>query len=140
MSQQNKMIAQRLLDALWNESNYDAVDALLDRNYDGHASTVINGPYGAKQFVLVLRAAFPDFKFIIKDQISEEDRIATRWLIQGTHEGEFQGIAATGKSMTMTGITIFRIVNGKITDGWTNEDVLGLMQQLGAISTFDQSN
>ena len=133
------MIAQRLLDALWNESNYDAVDTLLASNYDGHSSTVINGQHGAKQFVSVLRVAFPDFKFIIEDQISEEDRIATRWLIQGTHQGKFQGIAATGKWMTMTGITIFRIVNGKITEGWTNEDVLGLMQQLGAIPTFDQA-
>ncbi|MBZ0294082.1 MAG: ester cyclase, partial [Anaerolineae bacterium] len=81
----------------------------------------------------VLRAAFPDFQLTIEEQVSEGDRVATRWNIQGTHQGEFQGIAATGRPVKVTGMTIFRIAAGKVTDGWTNEDELGLMRQIGAV-------
>ena len=89
MSEQNKLIVQRLMDALWNRADYDIVDTLVASDYDGHSSTVFDGPDGAKQFVPVLRTAFPDCQFTIEDQISEGDRVAIRWVIQGTHKGEF---------------------------------------------------
>jgi len=133
MSEQNKAIARRFLDELWNRSNFELVDQLLASDYDGHSSTVIRGPEGAMAFVPRLRNAFPDFQFLILDQIAEEDKVATRWVIRGTHEGEFQGVPPSGKQIEMTGITIFRVANGKLIEGWTNEDVLGMMQQLGAV-------
>jgi steroid delta-isomerase-like uncharacterized protein len=133
MSEQNKLIAYRLLDELWNRENFDVVDELVASDYNGHSSTVFHGPDGAMQFIPKIRNAFPDFQFTIEDQIAEEDRVATRWICRGTHQGEFQGIPPTGKQMSMTGITIFRIANGKLIDGWTNEDILGMLQQLGAI-------
>jgi len=133
MSEQNKAIARRFLDELWNRSNFELVDQLLASDYDGHSSTVIRGPEGAMAFVPRLRNAFPDFQFLILDQIAEEDKVATRWVIRGTHEGEFQGVPPSGKQIEMTGIAIFRVANGKLIEGWTNEDVLGMMQQLGAV-------
>ena len=133
MYKENKAIARRFLDELWNKSNFKLVDQLLASDYDGHSSTVIRGPEGAMEFVPRLRNAFPDFQFSILDQIAEEDKVASRWTICGTHKGEFEGIPPTGKQIEMTGITIFRITNGKLIDGWTNEDVLGMMQQLGAV-------
>jgi steroid delta-isomerase-like uncharacterized protein len=133
MSKQNKMIAYRLLDELWNRENFAVVDELVASDYDGHSSTEFRGPEGAIQFVSQVHKAFSDFHFIIEDQIAEGDKVATRWTARGTHQGEFQGMSATGKQTTMTGITVFRIANGKLIDGWTNEDVLGLLQQLGAV-------
>ena len=132
MLEENKAIARRFLDELWNRSNFGLVDQLLASDYDGHSSTVIRGPEGAMEFVPRLRNAFPDFQFSILDQIAEGDKVATRWTIRGTHEGEFQGIPSSGKQIEMTGITIFRIANGKLIEGWTNEDVLGMLQQLDA--------
>jgi steroid delta-isomerase-like uncharacterized protein len=133
MSKQNKMIAYRLLDELWNRENFAVVDELVASDYDGHSSTEFHGPEGAMQFVSEVQKAFPDFQFIIEDQIAEGDKVATRWTARGTHQGEFQGMSPTGNQMTMSGITVFRIANGKLIDGWTNEDVLGLLQQLGAV-------
>jgi steroid delta-isomerase-like uncharacterized protein len=133
MSEQNKVIARRLLDALWNQQDFAVVDDLLAADYDGHSSTVINGPDGAKAFVPEIQSAFPDFQMIFEDQIAEDDKIVTRWTATGTHNGEFQGMPPTGNNVTLTGITIFRIVDGKIRDGWTHEDLLGFMRQIGAI-------
>lgn len=133
MSDNNKETVRRFLDALWNNNDFASVDELLASDYHGHSSTVIDGPEGAKQFVSVLRSAFPDYQFIVADQIAEGDRVATRWVMRGTHHAEFQGIPASGRQMTMTGITIFRLAGGKLIDGWTNEDQLGMLQQIGAI-------
>ena len=131
MIEQNKTIARRILDALWNWEDFATVDALIVADYDGHSSTVFDGADGAKQFVPVVRTAFPDFQFIVEDQLAEADRVATRWSIQGTHKGTFQGIPPTNRPITMMGITIFRLANDRIIEGWTNEDMLGMMQQLG---------
>ena len=133
MHKENKAVAQRFLDELWNRSNFELVDQLLASDYNGHSSTVIRGPDGAKAFVPRLRNGFPNFQFSILDQIAEGDKVASRWTIRGTHTGEFQGIPPSGKQIEMTGITIFRLANGKLVEGWTNEDVFGMLQQLGAI-------
>jgi predicted SnoaL-like aldol condensation-catalyzing enzyme len=70
MREENKAIAQRFLDELWNRSNFGLVAQLLAIDYDGHSSTVIRGPEGAMEFVPRLRNAFPDFQFSILDQIA----------------------------------------------------------------------
>lgn len=139
MSEMNKAVARRFLDELWNEGNFDVVDELLARDYDGHSSTVIRGPDGAMAFIPVARAAFPDFQFEVLDQIAEGDRVATRWKLVGTHEGSFQGASPSGKRVEMTGITIFRLAHGRLVEGWTNEDVLGLLQQIGAAPVLEQA-
>lgn len=134
MSEENKAIARRFLDALWNQVDFTVVDDLVASDYDGHSSTEIHGPDGAKEFVPTLREAFPDFHFTVADQISEGDKVVTRWIAGGSHKGEFQGMPASGRQVTMTGITIFRIANGKLIEGWTSEDMLGFLRQLGAIA------
>jgi predicted ester cyclase len=100
-------------------------------------STVPGGVRGIpayKEFVRGLRLAFPDGAFLIDTAIGDETRAAARWHFQGTHRGEFLGVAPTGKKITDNGIDIFRIANGKITDIWANEDAYGLFKQLGAVA------
>ena len=134
MSEQNKTIARQIFEEVQSKGNYGLVDELVVSDYVGHTPLGdIHGPEGAKQFDAMLHEAFPDFKVTVEDQIAEGDKVATRWTAHGTHEGQFQGMLPTGKQMTMAGITIFRIANGKLVEGWTNPDVLDLMQQIGAV-------
>jgi steroid delta-isomerase-like uncharacterized protein len=83
--------------------------------------------------VTVYRNAFPDVHFTIDEQIAEGDKVVTRWTGHGTHKGELAGIPATGKSATVTGMGVDRIVNGKIVESWGIFDQFGMMQQLGVI-------
>ena len=72
--------------------------------------------------------------------LAEGDKVVTRWRMRSTHEGEFRGIAPTGKELDVTSIGIFRFAEeGKVVESWDNFDQLGMMQQLGAISTPEQS-
>lgn len=88
----------------------------------------------AERFVVSFRAAFPDGPLSIDDLIAEGDRVAHRWTVHGTHQREFEGLAATGKPVTMTGIFIYRISGGKVMEVWVCVDDLGLLQQLGVVS------
>ena len=87
-----------------------------------------------KQYVGVFHSAFPDFRVTLEDQIAEGKKVVNRWTVRGTHRGEFQGVAPTGKEVRFTGIHISTInEEGKLQESWENYDALGLMQQLGAI-------
>lgn len=134
MSEQNKRIARQVFEDIQSEGNTALVDKIVALDYVGHTPPAdIHGPEGARQFTVMLRAAFPDMRVTVEDQIAEGDRVATRWTFRGTHEGDFQDIPATGKQVTMSGITLFRIANGKLLEGWNKPDLLSLMQQLGAV-------
>jgi steroid delta-isomerase-like uncharacterized protein len=81
----------------------------------------------------MLDTAFPDRQVTIDDVIAEGDRVVVRTTLNGTHQGKMQGIPATGNLVTQPSITIFRLANGKIAEGWYSTDNLGMMQQLGVI-------
>ena len=79
-------------------------------------------------------AAFPDLHFTIEDLIAEGDKVVYRYSATGTHKSGLSGIAATGKTVTITGMVISRVVNGKVQEDWEQTDMFGLMQQLGVVS------
>jgi predicted ester cyclase len=91
-------------------------------------------------FVTMLHGAFPDIKAVIHDQIAESDMVVTRKTFYGTHLGEFMGVAPTGKSVVIDGIDIIRIADGHLAEHWTVVDTLGLMQQIGALSSPGPTN
>jgi steroid delta-isomerase-like uncharacterized protein len=72
---------------------------------------------------------------VIEDVVAEGDRVVIRTTLKATHQGEFQGLPATGKTISVPGITIYRMDNGKIAEAWLVSDNLGMMQQLGVIPT-----
>ena len=84
-------------------------------------------------------AAFPDEQTVFDDQIAEGDKVVSRMTSTATHTGEFQGIPPTGKRITVTGIWIERIAEGKIVERWGVVDMLAVMQQLGVIPTSEQA-
>jgi predicted ester cyclase len=69
---------------------------------------------------------------LVEDAISEGDKVAVRVTQQGTHQGLFQGVNATGKRVSISAIAIFRVANGRIAEEWLSSDRLGLLQQIGA--------
>lgn len=91
-----------------------------------------HGPEGMRQMMARWRSAFPDAADAVEQQIAEGDWVATRWTFRGTHRGELFGVAPTSKAVTMGGIFIDRIREGKIVEHWDEADIAGLMEQLGA--------
>jgi predicted ester cyclase len=106
-------------------------DVVIHNTFPGFA----RGAEGTKRWNAAILEAFPDYQVIVDDQIAEGDKVVTRWTVQGTHKGTFQGIAPTGKHVSITGTTINRYVGQKIAEAWIELDTGDLMRQLGVSST-----
>lgn len=136
-TEQNKEIVQQI-----GEAANQGIDAWLSMHQKVYSPNMIaHFPAGIpplnyemhEQFQMMLYAAFADVHYTLDDLIAEGDRVAARWTASSTHTGEFQGIAPTGKSSTIGGISIFRLVDGQVVEEWISYDNLGLMQQLGVV-------
>jgi steroid delta-isomerase-like uncharacterized protein len=128
--------ARRFFDEVFSKGRLELVDELFATDYVGHPSgneEPNRGPEGVKEYVAGLRGAASDLKIRIDDQIAEGAKVATRWTARGTHDGELMGIAPTGRPVSVTGITIQHLRDGKVVEGWTNWDGMSLLQQLGGI-------
>ena len=134
-TEDNKALAQRWLEEVWNKGDLSLIDELIAPNYVLHDPTRpgLRGRAGIKESIAMFRTAFPDLHFTIEDQVAESEKIVTRYTVQGTHLGTLMGIPATGKQGTITGIDIYRIMDGQIEEAWSNWDTLGLLQRIGVI-------
>jgi steroid delta-isomerase-like uncharacterized protein len=136
MSEHNKAIVRRLFAELWNTGNLSMADQIFAPTYEHHDPSTPDfgrGPDSEKKRASLYRNAFPDMHLTIEDVIAEGETVMTRWSCQGTHKGDLNGIAPTGKRFTITGVTVARVSGGKIVEGFVNWDALGLMQQLGVV-------
>jgi steroid delta-isomerase-like uncharacterized protein len=136
-----KVIVRRLYEDVWNKRKLEVVSdlfspshALHDSNFSG--SSV--GPEAYKIQAAMFLAAFPDLRFTVEDTVAEKDKLVASWTISGTHKGEFMGIRPTNKRVSVEGITIHYIANGKIIDSNISWDALGLMRQLGVFPALAQ--
>ena len=135
----NKAVVQRILSEFWLGGNVGVLDELLASDCINHeqSNPELRGKEACKQWAndvrLANRQGFPDFDIIVEDIVAEDDKVVKRFVFTGTHSGEFAGIPATGKRVTMRGITLYRLAGGKVSEIYWNYDVFGLMQQLGAI-------
>ncbi|MFE3327763.1 ester cyclase [Streptomyces sp. NPDC059176] len=114
-----------------------ALDGLLTRDYLDHDPSNAQDTMGLEALrkeIAMWRQGF-DYTFTIEDQLAEGDRVCTRWTWGGVQKGEFMGIPATGKRVSMTGTTIHSLRDGMICEGWWQYDRLGLMGQLGVVET-----
>jgi steroid delta-isomerase-like uncharacterized protein len=134
-SELNKALARAEFE-VWSSGDLEGLDSLVAPDvvhhdpYDPHAA---DGLEGLKRSIAMNRDAFPDLELTIEDQVAEGDRVATRWTATMTHEGQLGGMAATGRRVTLTGITIERFENGKVVEAWRSMDMLGLRQSIGSI-------
>lgn len=140
MTTANKALVQRYVEA-WNTGNLTLMDEILAPNvacrFYGLAE--VQGLEAFKQMAPAFAAAFSESWFTIETIIAEADLVAIHYAWRGTHQGEYLGIAATGKQVTETGTRFYRIAEGKIVEMWGDENVLGLLQQLGAMQQLGRA-
>jgi steroid delta-isomerase-like uncharacterized protein len=132
----NKEVIRRLVEGVWGDRNLGLIDELIAEDYIGHDPALpqpAKGRAGFRESVELYQAAFDSTDITIDDQFAEGDTVVTRWTGRGTHTGELMGIAPTGKDVTVSGITIARLRDGRIAEEWNLMDSLGMLVQLGAV-------
>lgn len=135
--QDNKALIRRYFEEVRNLRHGGVASEIFAPDVVVHVDTpagseAIRGVSAIRQTLTAYLRAFPDLRFTIEDQLAEGDRVATRWQARGTHQGELMGVAATSKSVAFGGIDVYRVVGGKIAEGWTSYDRLVVLQQIGA--------
>jgi predicted ester cyclase len=140
LAEENKVLVERFVEEFWNEGNVSAADELMAPDVQIHLPTgEVVDVDGLKGFAGAFRGSFLDWHSTFEELVAEGDRVAERWTGRGTHRGELQGIAPTGKRVEVPGSVFYRIVGGKIVEFRGQLDMMGMMQQLGAIASPQQT-
>jgi steroid delta-isomerase-like uncharacterized protein len=140
-----KQVIDGFVEELWNERRLEVADAIFAKDCVTHqlrsggpVDAVPRGPQAIKEHVAGWIASFPDLRFSIEEMLSEGDRVVMQLLMEGTHQGAWLGIPASGKKMQIRMFTVHRVVEGKIVQDWVLVESLGVFQQLGVVpSTAD---
>jgi serine phosphatase RsbU (regulator of sigma subunit) len=131
-AEENKAIFNRYAEEVGNQYNLEVVDEIFERyiSHQPDGSTLVRGPEDVKRFHKEFHSAFSDFHLNIEDQIAEGDKVVSRYTMRGTHQGDFRGLAPTGKEVELKAVTIFRFSpEGKVVETWDSYDQLSLMRQ-----------
>ena len=136
-AQENKEKARRLLEEAFGQGKLEVIDEVLDPNfvcYDPNSeSGEVRGADTFKGEIEYFRQAVPDLTYTVEEQVAEGDKVVTRWTVRGTQKGELMGIPPTGKQVTMSGVVVDRLSNGRLLETWIQADTLGMLQQLGVV-------
>jgi predicted ester cyclase len=133
-SEQNKAMVRRVFEEGINKSDLGVLREILAPNYVNHNLPAPEpGPEGFAQVVGMFTQAFPDFQVTVESVVGEGDMVASRGRFTGTHQGDFMGIPATGRSIDAGYHDLWRIEGGKCAENWVILDMMTLMQQLGVI-------
>ena len=133
-AEKNKEFYRCFIQEVFNEGRLDKLDSFLSPSYiyrDAPPGTP-SGAEGIKQIVSMFRTAFPDLKITIEHQVADNDYVCSRTITRGTQKGDVFGISATGKAVTVPGLTMVHIVDGRLAESWVKNDVIGLLNQLGS--------
>jgi predicted ester cyclase len=128
----NQEIVRNYTDRVWNRHDHTAIDEIVRADFVQHGRGLKTGRDGIHTFYRMIEAAFSNITMTIDDMFGEGDKVVFRWTLQVIHSGPFQGILPTGKTATLTGMTILRLEYGKIVENWVEQDMAGLIQQLRA--------
>src|SRR5579864_2282317 len=136
-TEDNKALVRRWVEEVVNQKgNLTVIDELFSPDFIDYTNPPdwTPGREGHRQIIALYHTAFPDFHFAIEHEVAEGDMVVIRGTYHFTHEGEFFGIAPTGKQVISTGTHLFRLAEGKLVEHWCNNDDLGVMRQLGVVS------
>jgi steroid delta-isomerase-like uncharacterized protein len=144
VSEENKEKVRRVLEEAFGQGKVEVIDEVLHSDfvcYDPNSEAgEVRGAETIKGEIGYFRQAFPDFFWRVEDQVAEGDKVVSRYTMGGTHQGEFFGVPATGKRVEITGIQIDRFdESGELVEEWPEYDLLGAMQQMGAIAESQQA-
>jgi|SRR5579859_508449 len=141
MEQDNKAVVRRLVEEFQSQGNVATAEELMSIDFINH--TARPGAPNDRQGVIDLfsrfRAAFPDFRAEIHDQVAEDDLVVTRKTFYGTHKADYYGAPATNREVAILVIDIVRVVDGKLIEHWGLMDQFSLLQQIGAIPARQQA-
>ncbi len=140
-AEENKTLIREIIEEVWNKGDLAAVDRYFAPDYVDHTPFPGQGPgpEGYRQVVTAIREAFPDLHLTLGDILGEGDKVAFRYTMEGTHQGDFMGIPPTGKPFSVGGMIFARVAEGKAAERWANLDTLGMMQQLGVVPSPEQA-
>lgn len=133
---ENKLLARRFVDEVFNAGNREAYDQLVADDYVNHNPPVPGVPgtkEGFWQVVTATREAFPDVLVVPEDMLAEADRVMFRDSVSATHLGAFQGVGATGKRLAWTEMHFFKVGDGRIVEHWANFDQLKILMEIGGL-------
>lgn len=132
----NIQLMKRWFQEVWNERKLQTIPELMAPHAiaKGQSSALaeIHGPAEFAVFAEAIHAAFSDMKMSIDDIFGADDKVAVRWSGTMSHRGDGMGVPATGKTVRLSGVTIARVENGLLVEGWDNWDQLGMLEQIGA--------
>jgi steroid delta-isomerase-like uncharacterized protein len=138
---ENKRIAETFIDEIFNKGILEGVNRFVTTDFTYHVrGEDITGTENFKEWVSSDRSIFPDIRYTILDSISEFNKVATTWIVEGTHEKEFRGIPATHKKFETAGVNIFHFEGNKIKEAWTVADGLTAALQLGVVKIESSSS
>ncbi len=132
--EQNKQIVSQFFEALNRQDTERMVQLVSTTNFTLYFPGMSPMDWnGSMQFIAVINNAFPDASRNIEDIVAEGDKVAVRLNAAGSHKGEFRGIPPSGKKVSFTAMAFLTIIDGKVSEEWSTADIMGLMQQIGAI-------
>lgn len=131
-----KALVTRFHDEVWENGNFDVLEELLAADYVEHNPAIpyeVRGREAYRENVEMFRTAFPDLTFEQEDVLVDGEKVVTRQTVSGMHEGPFMDADPTGETVEASGIAIWRIEDGQISETWVQADILGMMQQIGLV-------
>lgn len=141
MSEQNLAATHRFFE-VWNSGDLDALDEIMAEDvvdHDAYNVHAAEGREGAKKSIAMYRQAFSDLKMAVDAELAAGDVVVVRWHAEGTHDGEIMGLPPTGNGDTTHGMSWIRYQDGKAVESWTQWDVLGFMQSIGAVPSAESA-
>jgi steroid delta-isomerase-like uncharacterized protein len=136
-TESNKILMNRFRDFI-NTANPNIANELISADasfYVPGRPDPLKGPAGYLEIIAMMRGGFPDIQWTIEELISEGNSVAARFTMRGTHRGNFFGVPATGNKITAQALNIYHLSGGQIIEEYGQPDMLGLMQQIGALPT-----
>ncbi len=137
----NKELIKKFYQEVWNERRANCVEKYLSPSHalvDPNATDTKTGPEAYKTVLMRFLRAFSNLKFEVQEMVSEKDKVVASWMITGVHSGEYNGLPATNKKITVEGISIHQIADEKIMDTYSVWDTLGLMKKVGGVVTIQK--
>ena len=134
-AESNKLLMSRFLEFI-NTANEALADELIGADAIFHVpgrADPLTGPHGYIEIIGMMRSGFPDIQWTLEEMVAENDTVAARFIMRGTHQATFFGVPASGKKIQVQAVNFYRFSNGKIVEERGQPDLMALLQQIGAV-------